>query len=146
MTIEGCECIFAALSSSCASSVRPLASLTVRSMVACLALTVSILHLEFKDAICSWYPLIFWARSCLVNKKKPWLISLQSMSCFFFTCCTKCLPHGGVSGSVVPEYCLWEEVGLEWPYENPQSAPANAVLLAHTAHTGPLPPKRGSCN
>lgn len=50
-------------SSSSIPSDSPSTSVTVRSMVACFAFIVSILHLEFKAAICSWYPLIFWASS-----------------------------------------------------------------------------------
>lgn len=44
-------------------SCCPSISLTVSSMVACLAFTASILHFEFSDAICSWYPFIFSASS-----------------------------------------------------------------------------------
>lgn len=66
MTTEGCagSCLAAAAavtalgsSSSLSSSMpseRPSTSLTVSSMVACLAFTVSILHLEWSEAICSW--------------------------------------------------------------------------------------------
>lgn len=50
-------------SSSSIPSDSPSTSVTVSSMVACFAFIVSILHLEFKEAICSWYPLIFWASS-----------------------------------------------------------------------------------
>lgn len=50
--------------SSSMPSERPSTSLTVSSMVACLAFTVSILHLEWSEAICSWQPRIFWASSC----------------------------------------------------------------------------------
>lgn len=82
MTTEGCagSCLEPAFvvalvltatgldsSSSLSSSMpseSPSTSLTVSSIVACLAFTVSILHLEWSDAICSWYPRIFWASSC----------------------------------------------------------------------------------
>lgn len=50
-------------SSSSIPSESPSTSVTVSSMVACFAFIVSILHFEFKEAICSWYPLIFWASS-----------------------------------------------------------------------------------
>lgn len=68
MTTEGCagSCLASAVvvsvtalgsSSSLSSSMpseKPSTSLTVSSIVACLAFTVSILHLEWSEAICSW--------------------------------------------------------------------------------------------
>lgn len=68
MTTEGCagSCLATAVvvsvtalgsSSSLSSSMpseKPSTSLTVSSIVACLAFTVSILHLEWSEAICSW--------------------------------------------------------------------------------------------
>lgn len=57
MTTEGCAGGFlgsASASSSSRPSESPSTSVTVRSMVACLAFIVSILHLELSEAICSW--------------------------------------------------------------------------------------------
>lgn len=52
LTMTACTKDFLDLSSSI--SCCPSISVTVSSMVACLAFTASILHLEFSDAICSW--------------------------------------------------------------------------------------------
>lgn len=87
---ETCDWVFlliASPSSSSRLSVKPSASLTDRSVVACLAFTVSILHLEFRDAICSWQPLIFWASSCLDQNKQNTedVIQLQERSVWLNT-------------------------------------------------------------
>lgn len=51
LTMMACIKDFLVFSSSISC---PSISLTVRSMVACLAFTANILHFEFSDAICSW--------------------------------------------------------------------------------------------
>lgn len=77
ITTEGCAGCAGRRSESSSStpSESPSTSVTVRSIVACFAFIVSILHFEFKEAICSWYPLIFcassWGNILFLMKKQP---------------------------------------------------------------------------
>lgn len=77
ITTEGCAGCAGRRSESSSSipSESPSTSVTVRSIVACFAFIVSILHFEFKEAICSWYPLIFcassWGNILSLMQKQP---------------------------------------------------------------------------